>query len=311
MDIDTEIVDILEKTGGVRREDLIRRLIELHPAPDDRGYTKPTLNRKIAKLVESNKIIIVKKKDFRTFGISEKRKNASYLVSQNTIDKRRHIDKILTYLQSHQDKATIINVLEEIKRYEDEYELTPQQLDSLLDIPIHDEVVVMVVLSILHEYVFSKKIEPLDREKFVRNLRTIVKTFKNVKDIVEIARIEGISENFGLRQRPDLRIVYFTALRLLAHYGNDLVIERLKEDFSDPERKEINPPFYYNNTLFAKIFEKNNTALFEYQMELRRKGNNSAAHDIGILRDMAKGAVKGQSFPLNYEADTKKRFGEM
>ena len=57
--IDTEIIDILENTGVMRRRNLITRLKEVHL--DERGYSLPTINRKIDRLVKDNKIAIIKK----------------------------------------------------------------------------------------------------------------------------------------------------------------------------------------------------------------------------------------------------------
>jgi len=303
-DIESEIIAIINGHSVCRTTDVVNELLE-----KNKKTSKPTIYRKIAILKSQKRIAELNKVSFGFYGITTTDKRAKYLASSSYVEIKAHMDKILTYLKA-QDKAIIISVLEEIKRYNDEYVLTPKQLDSLLTIPLKDDVIVMMVLSILDEYVFSKNIEPSNTKKFIRNLRTIVKTFKNSKDTPEIARIEKLSENFGLRERQDLRNVYFTALILLAHYGDDLVIERLKEDISDPERKEINPPFYYNNPRFAKIIDKNTTPLFDYQMKLRQEGDNTAAHDIGILRDMAKSVIKKQSFPLNYEENIKKKFGE-
>jgi len=287
-DIENEIVTIINHRGVCRTTDVIMEISEKFK--DGRGFSEKTIYRKIGALKHQNMIAELDKSSYALYGVKETDKRAKYLISSSYIETRGHIDKILTY-PLNKDKATIISVLEEIKRYDDEYALTPKQLDVLLKIPLIDGEIVVAVLSIFHENVFTKNSEPTDTRKFILNLRSIVKTFKNNWTV---EGIETISEIFNLNEKPDLRNVYFTALKLLAHYNNNTVIECLKEDFTDPERwKYVGPN--YHNARFAQVIQKNTNDLFDFQMHLRQNGKYIAARDIGSIRDMAKRTTKGKS----------------
>lgn len=264
VDFDSEVESYIDKKGFVRRRQLIDHLIESHK--EEKKYSRPSVERKLAILIKTGALVIVKHPELEKYGIKETDRRASYLISKNTLKMKKNLDKTFRYLDSA-DPATKKLILEEISRYETKYVLDPYHLDIFVDhMDAKDDELVNSLLVILFRYIDKKDIKPSHNEKFVEKLKSILKHYK-------------VSPN----EYPLLRrhITW-----LLGYYRDRFVIDQLKidaETFEDPS-SVIND---YCDQLIAPFIDEHSLELFNFQIELILKGKERASEFISQIKDEA------------------------
>jgi len=262
MDIDTEIFLTLDKTGRMRRRDLVKTLQDLHPS--DTGYSKPNLDRRIARLVRIQKIAILTSKDFTAFGIDDPDTRATYLISQDTLERKNHFDAVIRDLQSG-NSGEIRAALLEITLYKSKLFLDPRQLDSIVSILGNDETNTDYALQILEEAVIQKDVLPSKQKQFIDRLKKVLKESGGNKNTRTITR---------------------RAVHLLGKLGDDAVIDQLKVD----------APLFNDDTITVEeycfpilipVIERNRTRLYEIEKEFMKAGDENAARSIFAIRQYA------------------------
>jgi hypothetical protein len=262
MDIDTEILQNVDKSGRIRRRDLVKTLQELHPS--DTGYSKPNLDRKIALLVRVQKLAILTAKDFKTYGIADPDTRATYLISQDTLERKNHFDAVIKDLHSGKYGA-IKTALFEISLYKNKLLLDPKQLDSIVSVLEDDDTITDLALQILEEAVIQKGVIPSKEKQFIDKLKKVLDWL-------------GKSEKY----RPQVR----RAVRLLGTMEDDAVIDQLKRDapLFDGEKFTIEE---YCNPVLIPVIEKNRSRLYELEKAFMNVGKEKAARSIFAIRQYA------------------------
>ena len=258
--IENEIVGILENNGVIRRRDLIQWLIENHP--NERGYTLPTLNRKIGQLVKSEKISIVKKLDFQMFGIVEDDENASYLISQSILEKKHHFEKVVNVIPKG-TRESVYAALNEILLYSPRYLLTPVQLDHIVSTLKFDEAVVSLALQILYDSIILKRISPSNLKALSINLKEVL---------------------LKLREIPEYRPQIRQTIHILGYFQDDFVIEQLKFDAPRFDNGNIQIDDYIDGIMIP-ILEKNRSKLYNLERTFSSGGDDQASKNIHEIRD--------------------------
>jgi hypothetical protein len=283
--VDIILLALLEERGYIRRENLIKTVLSKYKGTS--GFSKPTIDRKIAQLEHKGKIQIIKHEGLKSFGISDPNKNASYLFHEKYLKSKRQIDEIIPLLTSREKEDSIL-ALEEICRYQDEYQLTSIQLDSLVNLICEDRTLTALTLSILSDYVFNRKISPLNKDEFIKKLRFILSQFENNLTIEDLTDIPSI---FEFANKPDKRNVYENAIHLLGYYKDDSVFHQLIRDLQDLERFS-RIWYYYKEVNTSAIIDKHQSELFKIQLKLRKEGKFKAAELLSLIRTDAKRLVK-------------------
>jgi hypothetical protein len=264
VDFDTEVLEYLNTKGYVRRGRLVNYLMDTHP--NELGYSKKTIDRKLAKMRQSGILASLKYKELYKYGIKDGDERASYLIPKKTLKMKEDLDKTFSYLDSA-DITTKKLILEEISRYEKKYVLNPYQLDILAEhLDTESDELVDSLLEILFRYITKKDIEPSNKDKFLEILRSILQHYKISPD-----------------EYPMLRrhITW-----LLGYYRDSFVIDQLKidaESLEDPSSVKCD----YCDQLIAPFIAEHSLELFNFQMELTSQGKERASEIISQIKDEA------------------------
>ena len=278
---ETVIIEKLDETGYMRRSNLVQTIIEEHQG--EMGFSKANIEKKIARLVKDGKISKLGIDDLHTFGIKETDKNASYLVSPRYLHLMKFMDIVMDKLQTKNYHIVGVS-LEEIVRYQDQYTLTPHQLDKLVLLLGENYDFTASTLAIISDYVFLKNIYPSNSSQFRENLKLTVEMFKDTPVYDPLCDLPYVSL---FQNNPQKREVYKNAIMILGIYQDDFVVERLiadcKGDFGRLEK------LYdcYSNQSTAQIIESHNIELFKVQTELREKRNEENALMLSYIRSDA------------------------
>ena len=264
VDFDIEVLNYLDAKGYIRRRQLVKDLMDLHP--DERGYSQKSIDRKLANMGKLGILVSLKYDELQKYGIKETDKRASYPIPKKTLKMKEDLDKTFSYLDSA-DPTIKKLILEEISRYEEKYVLDPYQLDILVDhMNAEYDELVNSLLVILFRYIDEKGIEPSNNDKFLEILRSILKHYR-------------VSPN----EYPSLRR-YITWL--LGYYRDSFVIDQLKMDaetLEDPSSVICD----YCDRLIAPFIEEHSLELFNFQIELKLKGKEGASEFISQIKDEA------------------------
>jgi len=264
VDFDTEVLEYLNATGYVRRGRLVNYLMKTHP--DKRGYSKKSIDRKLAVMTKTGILASLKYAELQKYGIKETDKRASYPIPKKTLKMKEDLDKTFSYLDSA-DITTKKLILEEISRYEIKYVLDPYQLDILAEhLDTESDEIVDSLLKILFRYIDEKGIKPSNKDRFLEILRSTLQVY-----------------NVSPNEYPILRrhITW-----LLGYYRDSFVIEQLKmdaESLEDPSSVVCD----YCDPLIAPFIEEHSLDLFNFQMELNLKGKERASEFISQIKDEA------------------------
>ena len=264
VDFDTEVLEYLNARGYVRRGQLVNYLMNTHP--NELGYSKKTINRKLAFMTETGILVSLKHDEFQKYGIKETDGRASYLIPIKNLKMKEDLDQTFSYLDSA-DVTTKKLILEEISRNEKKYVLDPYQLDILAEhLDTESDELVDSLLEILFRYITEKDIEPSNTDRFLDILKLILQHYKVSPD-----------------EYPMLRrhIIW-----LLGYYRDNFVIDQLKidaETLEDPSSVKCD----YCDPLIAPFIEEHSLELFNFQMELKSQGKEEASQVISQIKDEA------------------------
>ncbi|MCC4771836.1 hypothetical protein FXV91_17195 [Methanosarcina sp. DH2] len=264
VDFETEVIDYLSEKGHVRRGQLIKYLIESHPG--DRGYSKKSIERKLANMHKAELILILKDlQDLEKHGIEKEDGKASYVFAKNSIERTRHIDTIFNLLKTG-DEIDKKMVLDEIKRYEKRYVLNPSQLDLLvLNLDNKDTCLIDNLLEILYKHIIDKGIKPGNKTILLEKLRDLLERYP-----------EEHKKHTMLRRR---------VIWLLGFYNDKAIIEQLKKDVEAGILSRQKGDYWNWSTV--RVIEEGRTELFYLENRLRKEGNIETADALAEIRNQA------------------------
>ena len=258
VDFDREVLSYIYENRFVRRRQLIDHLIDSHKG--ERGYTRPSVERKLARLTKNGSLVIVKHSELEKYGFYDKDKRASYFSLKEIIDINDYLDTLFSDFESNDkyDKNTILN---EIDLYKDRYSLTREQLDVLVDyLATNDEKLLFHILRILKEYILDREITPINKEKSLKSLNEILGKFAGVSRDHEIYRS-------GL-------------IFILGYYNDDSVIDWLKHDIKNMnvEKNFDKIKDDYSTFYTARIIDRHKLELLNLINDLKKDGHEKAAN---------------------------------
>lgn len=280
VNFDVEVVDYVYKNRFVRREQLIDHFVELHNG--ERGYTRPSVERKITRLKNMGVLIIVKHPKLEKYGIYDKAKNASYITVNEIIDTYNYLDTLFSYFKSDEncDKDEI---LIEFDLYKDRYSLNREQLDVLVDcLATDDENLQTNLIRILRDYILYRGITPTNEEKLLKTVNNILCNFSKVPGKYESS------------------ITYL--IFILGYYNSDSVIDWLKYDLINPNivdrfEKIRND---YSSIYTARVIDRNKLELFNLINDLKKEGKEEEAK---VIRNVKYEAAKALGHIKEEEVD--------
>jgi len=258
VDFDVEVLDFVYKNRFIRRRQLIDYMIEKHQ--EKRGYTRPSVERKLARLTKRKSLIIVKYPDLEKYGIDDKNRNASYLTLEEIIEDYEYLDTLFSYFESNHPDYDKNSILNEIDLHKETYSLTREKLDVLVDnLFTDDEKLQFHIIRILKEYITDKNITPINKEKLIKYLNDILSQFAGVSRDHELYRT-------GL-------------IFILGYYNDDSVIDWLKYDL---EKLEVEKHFDkikddYGNIYTARVIARHKLELFNMINQFKKEGKDEEA----------------------------------
>lgn len=278
--VDTIIIEKLDESGYRRRCDLVQEIMEEHEGKT--GFSKPTIDRAIARLVKNGTVKILGIEDLHSLGIEESDKNASYLFSQRYIQLMEFMDTVMDDLKS-EDENDILAALEEIESHQDQYILAPYQLDKLAVLVGKNRDVTACSLWILFDYAMNRKINPGNIPQFREYLRLTIELFKDEPVYQWSTNTPSV---FAFNEDTLRREVYKIAIMLLGNYQDDFVVERL---IADCQRDGSSNQFlrYYGTQSTAKIIDAHKVELYKFQKKLKDQGLNDTAKKLSEIRSTA------------------------
>lgn len=271
---DTDIIALLDRRTVIRRRDLIRHLMETHRG--ESGYGKQEVDRRITALVEDGRIVTVPDRELAAFGISDTGKNASYVISRQSFERKWQFDRMITEIPSlsGDDSAA---ALHEVLLHKSVYRLTPAQLDMIVPTLDQEFRVAYLALQCLHSAAVRKGDLPVDTAVLTQKLRHLLERFRDDET-----------------NRPAIR----HAVHLLACLGDEAVIGQLafdayRFDGDGLRRGEYMYPVMVN------VICSHRAELNELERTFQSRGDPGAARDI---REIVKYALD----PQEYERKMKK-----
>ncbi|MDA0525462.1 hypothetical protein [Methanococcoides alaskense] len=264
-DIEKAIRDSLKESSPVRTKELIEDIKKL-------GYGESTIYKHIS---EMNDISIIKYKKLKEFGIEETDGRAVYIMLKKAAKLKEHYESILKLLESENSIERNLTI-KEIYEYYKNRGLNQFELDKLIIIlnlthenldknivEILDVESINVLLSIFHECFIDKKIKPDNVAALLDTLKSLLKKFPKKQE-----------------NHPDLRR---NIIRLLGFYNDEAVIEQIKIDATNLEDpSSVENDYYFD--FDSNIIEEQITALFNFEMELRKDGKVKPAGFINRIK---------------------------
>lgn len=252
-DIEKKIIAVLSIGLPVRTKRLVD---QVHGGIKDiREYSRSTIYRRIGYLKEQNLIVELAPEKVKQFGIFSDDKRATYLVLKDYDERKDHLDRIISSLDT-EDIDDSIAVFNELDRYHNRYYLTPFQLDKLNPGKKTDFIVIYRALRILQDHIFSKKIVPSDIQGLLKSLRWTLKRLRSESP-----------QNYNPKK---------DCLDVLGFFNDNYVVDQLIADAENYEKIKFEK-HYYESPYLARIIEKERVRLFEFERSLRKKGKDTAA----------------------------------
>lgn len=269
VDFDVEVVNYVYENRFVRRRQLLDYLIESHK--EDRGYTRPSVERKIARLTKNGTLVIVKHPELEKYGIYEEDKRASYLSLNEILDTNEYLDTLFSYFKSD-DKYDKNSILNEIDLHKDIYSLTREQLDVLVNnLSTSDEKLLLHLIRILKEYILDRDTTPTNKEQLLKYINVILGNFSGMSKAHEDYRT-------GL-------------IFILGYYNDPSVIDWLKHDLENIiDDKHFDKIKYdYGNAYTARVIERHKLELFNLINDLKKEGKDEEARLVyNVKHEVAK-----------------------
>lgn len=266
VNFDTEVLNYLDVKGYLRRRQLVKDLMDLHP--DERGYSQKSIDRKLGLLVKTGQIVILKQQDeLESYGIEKEAGNASYLISKRTTKIKEYLNNVIELLRSDDDIEKK-EALVEIENYKEMYVLDPVQLDLLVQsLETDNKDLIDHIIRILYNYVDKRGKLPKSKDLFINHLANLVKKYPI-----------HINNNDHLRT---------SLIHLLGYYNDNCVIEQLVQD-----AKTLENPFSvlhdYESKYTANIIESNRQLIFDLIAKLRRENKDEAVRFVSHIRSQAR-----------------------
>lgn len=270
VNFDVEVVDYVRKNRFIRRSQLIDYIIKSHGG--ERGYTRPSVERKLARLTKIGSLVIVKQPELEKYGIYEKNKNASYLSLEEIVNLNDYLDTLFSYFESNDPDYDKNSILNEIDLYTDRYSLTREQLDVLVNyLYTNDEKLLLHIIRILNEYIIDRNITPTNKDPLLKSYSGILAEFAGKSKTLE-----------GYR-----RGVIF----VLGHYNDDSIIDWLKEDLKSLKDENTFNTIKedYGNVYTARVIDKHKLELFNLINQLKKEGKQEEARLVyNVKHEVAK-----------------------
>jgi hypothetical protein len=251
--IEKKIIAILSSGFPVRTQRLVDQISSSNK--DIRGYSPAAIYRKIGHLKEQNLIIELAPEKVKQFGISTDDKRATYLVLKDYDERKDHLDRIISSLDT-EDIDDSIAVFNELDRYKNRFYLTPAQLDKLKPGKKTDFAVIYRALRILQDHIFNKQIVPSDIQGLLKSLKWTLKRLRSESP-----------QNYNPKK---------DCLDVLGFFNDNYVVDQLIADAENHEKIKFEK-HYYESPYLARIIEKERARLFEFERSLRKKGKDEAA----------------------------------
>lgn len=265
VDFDTVVSDYLSERGYVRRERLIKYLMENYS--NETGFSEPNINKKLRRMDNSGLLSIETDPDvLAVYGIKKEAKNASYILSKSAAGRTEHIGNIVSLLETGDDIDEKMG-LDEIIRYEKKYVLSQNQLDILIlgldakkDFNLIDK-----RIEILYNHIVNKRIKPSNATILVDKLRSVLEKYP-----------KGCSEFRNLKRG---------VIRLLGFYNDRAVVEQLLKDTESGKLSTFEED--YKHRLTARVIEEERTELYKREKSLTKEGDTKTAEALSRIRSEA------------------------
>jgi hypothetical protein len=264
--IESEIILLVSENEPITATELVKLLQDRYKTKTgvELGYSSKNLYKRIRRLRTNGTLSSVREEDIRLFGIPKVDRRSDYLVLAVSDERRTHIDGVLQSLDSG-NQLEIDLALNEILLYKKNYHLNSSQLDSIVSLLTNKAEIVDLALQILKEYIIDRKIEPLNKDRIIKNLRNVLQKYRDDK----------------LN-----RILIDRAVHLLAHYQDDAIIDQLEHD-----AELIVDNWDWRNLYCTPevgiVVEKNRKRLFDFEKELNKQGKRNVAKAIHYIRIFA------------------------
>ncbi|APH38234.1 hypothetical protein [Methanohalophilus halophilus] len=271
-DFEEEVVQYLNKNGKMRREQLIKVLIEAHTQTNEKGdkfvdggYSKPTINRKLGDMLGSGKIIRLNYHQLKNYGFSEDDGRATYLFTEEGLRLKTHIDEVLKLLASDDEIDKQI-ALKELNRYSEIYSFDETQLDLIVqNLASKNAELTNKFLTTLKNYIINRGKEPTDKKALLNALKIV---------------LEKHGEPAGKN-----KVTREVAILLLSHYKDEYVLDQLIKDANALDNPlEVEEDYAHDPSMIADIIIKNPSRLFEAERQLTKEGKYDASQFISNIR---------------------------
>jgi len=207
--------------------------------------SKATLNRHISSLIRQKKIIVVKYKDFRKYGLPETDKKARYLTLAKNASLPKYYNLVLSSLKS-EDPIKKKNALIELESM-NSIALLPNQLTNLaLNLLKEDCETGERIIRVLYNN-FNNAILPSNLDKLQNNIITFYEKNKG-----------------KVNQNVKAHVMF-----MLGILGNEKIVEFLKEDILKNKTFENLKNEGYVGWFVANVIDEAKTELLNFQNTLK------------------------------------------
>jgi hypothetical protein len=275
VDFDIELRNVFYTNPIVRKEDLIKYLIEKVK------ISRRTVERRLRnELKAQTKITSIRSEEFDRFGIETTNKHAVYVTLNETKDLTKYLDAIFKLLKA-KDANDIKLGVRKLNAYQFTYNtryfLDRNQLNVLADVleksmennDLNDDELRNTLLMILFNTITMTHINPSNKEKFLATLRNLLDKYP-------------IKEFFNKGNNPTSNLI-----QILGIYRDQKVIERLKEDLLVCGQ-QVPISAVYGNKFTAKIIEDSKNDLLEFERRLQKENKREALDFLdGVQRTAA------------------------
>lgn len=149
-----------------------------------RGYKRDNINQRLNKLIRDGIVKSIKSSDFERYGIQETDNRVAYLILkekydiyQRAFNISNNLDTIFKDIENN-DIKNKIDALKEIEDYKKVYLMKPEQLDVLVkELTEENNDLIDLILKIISYNIFDKKIEPDNKNKLLKQLRSLLKRY--------------------------------------------------------------------------------------------------------------------------------------
>ncbi|WP_445475704.1 hypothetical protein ACT9XH_02905 [Methanococcoides methylutens] len=236
-----------------------------------RGYKRDNINQRLNKLIRDGIVKSIKSSDFERYGIQETDNRVAYLILkekydiyQRAFNISNNLDTIFKDIENN-DIKNKIDALKEIEDYKKVYLMKPEQLDVLVkELTEENNDLIDLILKIISYNIFDKKIEPDNKNKLLKQLRSLLKRYPENPE--------------GYPKVKD-RIIL-----LLGRYKDiDSIVEQLEKDL----KKTSNPDLIvklYGDRVVAQVIEDNILKLYNLKKKLQNDNEYEALNILAQIR---------------------------